>query len=107
MINHKDYIDELRYNIEKRDSIKAEVLISHFEEIDEKTKVRVVFELSRADDRFAVPLLERILTERPEVIEAIPALRQVFVTKISDHGAIHILNNKILIHDVNAVFECI
>jgi hypothetical protein len=29
------------------------------------------------------------------------------VTEFCDHGTVHIFNNKILIHDINAVFESI
>ncbi|MFH2000131.1 MAG: response regulator [Planctomycetota bacterium] len=85
MINITDYIDELRYNIRVRDRIKAECIILQFENVDIQVRKRVVFELSRADDDFAIPLLEKIISSHPKVIEAIPALKQVFINKISDN----------------------
>lgn len=86
MINATDYIDELRYNIEVEDRIKAECIIIQFENVDLKVRKRVVFELSRAEDDFAIPLLEKIISNHPKVTEAIPALKQVFISKISDNS---------------------
>jgi hypothetical protein len=39
------------------------------------------------------------------LIQQLVALLADAVTKISNHGTVHILNPEILIHDVNAVFE--
>lgn len=59
-INRDDYIKEIKENIVKRDVIKARIIIDHLVQMDEDTQVRVLFELSRADDDFAIPLLARM-----------------------------------------------
>lgn len=59
-INREDLISELKDNIDSRDVIKARIIIEHLVHMDEDTQVRILFELSRADDDFAIPLLARM-----------------------------------------------
>ncbi len=59
-INRDDYIHELKENIGSRDVIKARIIIDHLPQMDEDTQIRILFELSRADDDFAIPLLARM-----------------------------------------------
>ncbi len=59
-INRDDLISELKDNINSRDVIKARIIIDHLAQMDEDTQIRILFELSRADDDFAIPLLARM-----------------------------------------------
>ncbi len=80
-IDAKDYIDELLFNIERRDSIKAKVLLRHIDDVEEKARRRLLFELSRCDDEYALPLLASLVSENASVQEGFPVIRQVLLSK--------------------------
>ena len=58
--NIKHYLDEFRENIRLRDKIKAGILADHFTELRPNVKKRVLFELSRAEDDFSIPLIFKL-----------------------------------------------
>ena len=90
-IKAKDFIDELRYDIKVRDLLKAELVLGHIGEVDEKTQHQAFFELSRADDDFAIPLLVDILVKKPVLDDTFPMLRETLFAKVLDDS--EILNN--------------
>lgn len=84
-IDEKHYLTELRYNIKERDLIKAEILVSHFNDIDGKTRIKAIFELRRADDDFALQLLEQVIINHPRLVDITPALLKAFLGKLIKH----------------------
>lgn len=58
--NIDHYLDELRENIRSRDKIKAGLLADHFHELDQSEKKKALFELSRADDDFSIPIIFKL-----------------------------------------------
>lgn len=88
-IDSKDYIDELLFNIRKRDSIKAKVLLRHIDDVEPGARRRLVFELSRSDDDYSLPLLASLVMENQSVSESMPVVRQVLLSKfIANPGAL-------------------
>ncbi len=81
----EDYIEELRANIRDKDPIKADILLSHLEGLNAKGQSRVAFELSRAEDDFAILLLGKWIAGNPGIIATIPELRQTFLDKVVEH----------------------
>jgi len=61
VIDAHHFITEIKNNIASKDLIKARILIKHFPEVDEVTRNRALFELSRGEDDFSLPLLAYIL----------------------------------------------
>ena len=57
VVNEKDLLKELRFDIEVKDILKAKIVLSYIEQVDPKTQKQALFELSRAEDDFAIPLL--------------------------------------------------
>ncbi len=83
--NH--FLEELRINIQSKDSIKARVLLRSFPEVDEATRVKALFELSRAEDDFAAPILAHILARAEELHFEFNQVYQVLLPKILDFPA--------------------
>jgi CheY-like chemotaxis protein len=84
-IDPQDFIKELRFDIKEKDIIKAKLVLSHMDEVDAATQKMALFELSRADDQFAIPLIIEVLVRKPEMNEAFPALKETLYAKAMDH----------------------
>jgi CheY-like chemotaxis protein len=84
-IDPQDFIKELRFDIKKKDTIKAKLVLSHMDEVDPATQKMALFELSRADDQFAIPLIVEVLVRKPEMGETFPALKETLYAKAMDH----------------------
>ena len=52
-----DFLDELKYCIEQNDVIKAVALLQFFPTISTKCQRNVLFEILKADDQTAYPML--------------------------------------------------
>lgn len=61
VVNAKDMLEELLTNIQTGDFMKAQLVISHLNEVDEKSRRKILYALSRADILFKVPLLIHLL----------------------------------------------
>lgn len=83
MVDHKDYIDELLFSLKEEDEIKLGVLLRHIDEVDHLTQRRFVFELSRADESFALPIIIKLGREKSSLLSELPELRQVLISKCS------------------------
>lgn len=81
-LNAKDMIDEIKYNIQEGDALKARLVLQHLGELDEKTQNRLLYELSRADADFSVPLLNRLLVEQEELAIALPVIRETLISNL-------------------------
>lgn len=75
-------IEEIQANVQTGDSIKARLVLSHIEDIDPKTRNRLLYELSRADVEFSVPLLIFLLTEKVEVADEMPVIRDTLLSSL-------------------------
>jgi len=84
-INADHFIEELRFDIETQDMIKARLVMAHFEEIDPATQKRAVSELSNAPGTFALPLLVGILANKPELANSHPPLKEILFSKALDN----------------------
>ena len=84
-INEKDFIDEIRYDIKVKDMLKATLVLDYIKEIDEKTQRQALFELSRADDNFSIPLLINILMKNPSLHDTLPMLKETLYAKFLDN----------------------
>lgn len=83
-IDARDYIEELLYCIKKKDTVKAKVLLQHFDKVDETAQRRFIFELGRSDEDFSLPLLASLLAENPDLSAKVPTLRQMLIRKFID-----------------------
>jgi CheY-like chemotaxis protein/HEAT repeat protein len=89
-VNSKEALKELLFNIKKNDLIKARLVIEHLVHIDPSTQKRMLFELSKSDDDFAIPLLAYLIHCHPDITDQYPTLNELLLTKILDHPEIFI-----------------
>ncbi len=81
-VNAQDMIEELQANIKTGDALKAQLVLAHLEEVDEKSRNRLLYLLSRAEIEFAIPLFLYLLTYHLRVAEEMPAIRETFLSML-------------------------
>jgi len=80
----KSLLDELRYDLKRKDFIKARLVLSHLGYLDESEKKQVLFELSRGDADFVLPVLVSLFGSDPEICAGLPPLRGLLISKAID-----------------------
>jgi len=83
-INEQDLLDEIRFDIKKKDLIKARLVLSALGHVSRKTQKQALFEISRTADDFAIPLLAGVIAKNSEVTESFPQLKETLFSKIID-----------------------
>lgn len=81
-LNPAHMVEEIRANISTGDSMKARLVLGHIGSVDEKTRNLLIYELSKADVTFSVPLLCYLLDEHGVVAEKVPAIRETLVSQL-------------------------
>lgn len=84
-LNAKDFIDELRFDIKTNDMIKAHLVMSHFDAVDQASQKMALFELSRAPDEFAIALLVGLMAGRPIADAPRTAFEEIIYSKAIDN----------------------
>ncbi|BHH84066.1 hypothetical protein LA52FAK_23550 [Desulforhopalus sp. 52FAK] len=79
-LNGQHMIEEIQDNIKTGDALKAQLVLSHLGGIDQKTRTKLVYLLSRADVDFAVPLFIYILQNHPDVADDMPIIRETLLS---------------------------
>jgi len=57
------FLEELRFDIETNDLIKARLVMAHHSQMDVQTQRKALYELSKAPDPFVFPLLVGVLAQ--------------------------------------------
>jgi CheY-like chemotaxis protein/HEAT repeat protein len=83
-INEQDLLDEIRFDIKTKDLIKARLVLSALGHVGRKAQKQALFEVSRSDDDFAIPLLAGVIAEHPDVTQFFPKLKETLFSKIID-----------------------
>jgi CheY-like chemotaxis protein/HEAT repeat protein len=83
-INEQDLLDEIRFDIKQKDLIKGRLVLSTLGHVGRKAQKQALFEVSRADDDFAIPLLAGVIAEHPDVTQSFPKLKETLFSKIID-----------------------
>ena len=83
-INEQDLLDEIRFDIKEKDLIKARLVLSAIEHVDRKIQKQALFEVSRSEDEFAIPLLAGVIAEKPNMTMSFPQLKETLFAKIID-----------------------
>ena len=84
-INAKDFIEELRFDIREKDMIKAKLVLSKINSVDESIRKMALFELNRAEDTFAIPLIVSLIADYRDMARAYPQLREILYAKALYH----------------------
>ncbi|MEE4313842.1 MAG: HEAT repeat domain-containing protein [Desulfofustis sp.] len=75
-------IEEIRANVRSGDRLKARLVLAHIDEVDERTGNRLIYEVSRGEPSFAVPLLCHLLTEHPALAGSLSAVRELLFSSL-------------------------
>jgi CheY-like chemotaxis protein/HEAT repeat protein len=84
-INVREFIDELRSNIREKDTIKAKLVLSRLGDVDDRTRKMALFEINRAEDVFAIPLIVNLIADYRDLARACPQLREILYAKSLDN----------------------
>ena len=84
-VNPVHMIDELKYNIEKKDVIKASLVLSCLDQVDEKSQKRLLFELVRAEPEFKVPMLAFLFSNKKELCNSFPVIKETLVSTLLEN----------------------
>ena len=79
-VNPQDMIEEIQANIQTGDLIKAQLVLSHLQDVDQKTRNRLMYFLTRADPDFSVPLFIYLLNYHPDVADEMPVIRETLLS---------------------------
>lgn len=81
-LNTQHMIDEVRDNIKTGDTLKTKLVLSHLPDVDLKTQNRLVYELSRGDVKFTVPILLHLMTEHVEIADSLPIIKETLLSNL-------------------------
>lgn len=79
-LNPQHMLEELQDNIKTGDDLKAQLVLSHLEQVDNKTRNRLVYLLSRAEVDFSVPLFLYLLAFQSVVASEMPIIRETLLS---------------------------
>ena len=77
-------LEELRQNIQSNDLMKARVVLAQLGAAEPAIQQRVLFELSRCEGHFAIPLLGHVLANMADLAVPQQSVRDVLCDKILD-----------------------
>lgn len=80
-INAADFIEELRFDIREKDMIKAKLVLSKIGAVEDTVRKMALFELNRADDNFAIPLIVNLIAEQRDLAQSYPQLKEILYAK--------------------------
>ena len=70
----QDLLDEIRFDIKVKDLLKGKLVMQALEYVKRDTQKKALFELSRADEDFAIPLFADVFVNSPEIAQSFPNL---------------------------------
>lgn len=84
-INARDFIEELRFDIREKDMIKAKLVLSKIGSVDDNVRKMALFELNRAEDTFAIPLIVNLIAHHRELARTYPQFKEILYAKALYH----------------------
>ena len=84
-IDASDFLEELRFDIREQDMIKAKLVLSKIGAIDDSVRKMALFEVKRADDTFAIPLIVNLIADHRELARTYPQIKEILYAKSLYH----------------------
>lgn len=81
-LNPQHMVEEIQENIRTGDSLKAQLVLAHIDDVDIKSRNRLIYALSKGDVEFTVPLLLYLLTEHQAVAAEMPVIRDTLLSNL-------------------------
>jgi CheY-like chemotaxis protein len=94
--NAEHMIEEIQNNIQTGDLLKARLVLDHLGEVDKKTQNRLLYELSRGEIDFTVPVLNHLLVTQPDLAAGLPIIRETLISHLIAYPEVLLksLNNR-------------
>lgn len=83
-INEQDLLDEIQFDIEQKDLIKARLVLASLDGVGVETQRKALFLVSRTEDEFSIPLLAGLVANNMALVIAFPQIKETMVSKILD-----------------------
>lgn len=80
-IDPRELLGELKYNIRRRDIIKADIVLSYLEKMDEDTVQKALGLLQSSDGDFFFRLIARLEKSNPDFLSAQPEMEKLLVAR--------------------------
>ncbi len=87
-IKSEDLLNEIVYNLQHRDLIKAKLVMEHVDHIDNHTQKRIMYELSKADPEFTIPLIAHVIQHNKAYVNRFPELKNALFQNILQKPAV-------------------
>jgi CheY-like chemotaxis protein/HEAT repeat protein len=84
-INEQHLLDEIRFDIEHKDIIKARLVLAELDSVGLETQKKALFEISRAEDKFCIPLLAGVIGNNMAIVDTFPQIKETMISKILDN----------------------
>ncbi len=81
-LNTDHMIEEIQANIQTGDALKARLVLDHLGAVDKKIQNRLLYELSRGEMEFTVPLLNYLLVAHPQMAAGLPIIRETLFSNL-------------------------
>ena len=78
-------LQEIKYNIARKDLIKARLVMDHFPEFGKAEQKAILLELNKAMDDFAIPVLSYLLIRHQNIVDTFPTIPETIRAK-AVHG---------------------
>ncbi len=75
-------IEEVQANIKTGDTLKTKLVLAHLGEVDLKTQNRLIYELSRGDVHFTIPILLHMMTEHVDIVDTLPVIKETLLSSL-------------------------
>lgn len=80
-VENKIALTEIRDNIDKQDFIKARLVMDHFPYLTQSEQKSILFELAKANDEFAVPMLSYLVVRNESIVSEFPTIPDTISAK--------------------------
>ncbi len=81
-LKSEDLLKEIKYNIAHEDLIKAKLVMEHVDHIDSETQRRIMYELSKANPEFIIPLIAHVMQKNRSYVNRYPELKNALFQNI-------------------------
>ncbi len=88
VLNPEHMIDEIKSSIRGKDAVKVRLVLDCLADVDRTVQNRLVYELSRAEAEFAIPILNYLVTQYPELCSKLPVIRETLISQLIGHPAL-------------------
>ena len=82
LLNSQHMIEEIQDNIKTGDAMKTQLVLSHLGEVDKKTQNRLLYELTRGEVSFSIPLLLYLLADHAELAAELPIIKETLISQL-------------------------